>query len=168
MQVSDLIRTAVSPKGPFPLAVLAQGQFADAYGGREPVDEEIPAEAAAPGTKNAKTAENKAAPAALKPAPGKLILIGAVTPFQKQLLQGGGHLNFFLNSMDILTLGDALIGIRSKTVADRSLPRISRAAKVMWRFFVIFLVPALIMAAGIAHFYWRRRSQKQYLKSLSQ
>jgi ABC-type uncharacterized transport system involved in gliding motility auxiliary subunit len=158
----DLVRDPKSPAGPFPLAVLAEGQFADAFHGKKvPAwSTETPAEGAVP-----KPEEKMLKP--IQPKPGKLLLIGAATPFQKQLMQNGGHLNFFLNAMDVLTLGDALIGIRSKGQVSRILPKIPAPAKVAWRLFVMFLVPALIALAGFTHAYMRRRTKRLYLKSLS-
>ncbi|HNX67900.1 MAG TPA: Gldg family protein [Candidatus Omnitrophota bacterium] len=167
-----LLRTAQSAKGPFPLAVLVEGQFADAYKDLKVVPEwpsaAKPAEPpAAPGTPAAPRGESGRTGAALKPAPGKLLLIGAATPFRKQLMQGGGHLNFFLNAIDILTLGDALVGVRSKGQVNRALPRISAPAKMFWRFFVMFLVPGIVALAGFVRASLRRRAKKQYLKSLA-
>lgn len=164
MTTRDLIRGAKSPEGPFPLALLAEGQFADAFQGKKVpawVPEDLPANAA---TASKVTTDAKAAPLALKP--GKLLLIGAATPFQKQLMQNGGHLNFFLNAMDVLTLGDALIGIRSKGQVSRLLPKVSAPAKVAWRLFVMVLVPALIALLGFGRAYLRRRTKLLYLKSL--
>lgn len=169
MSLDNLNKLPQSPKGPFPLSIYAYGQFADAYPDQaELADEDLSAETEPiAGAEPAKKALAKENPEPLKPAPGKMILIGDAMLFQKQLFQGGGHLNFFLNSVDILTLGDELIGIRSKMTADRTLPKISQAAKMVWRVFTTLLVPFLIAIAGIAHFYFRRRFQQQYLKNLS-
>lgn len=161
MTASDLGRGSKSVRGPFPLAVLAEGQFADAFKGKA-VPEWVSAAPPVPGA----TAK-KEKPSALSLKPGKLLLIGAATPFQKQLMQSGGHLNFFLNAMDVLTLGDALIGIRSKGQVSHALPKVSAPAKVAWRIFVMFLVPALIAIAGFGRAYMRRRAKQLYLKSLT-
>ena len=165
MTPQALARTAKRVPGPFPLAILAEGQFADAFKGQtlpswagEASAEAVPAAA--------KPAEKAAPPVVQKP--GKFLLIGAATPFQKQLMQNGGHLNFFLNAMDVLTLGDALIGVRSKGQVSRMLPKVSAPAKVAWRLFVMFLVPCLIALLGFGRAYMRRRAKQQYLKSLMQ
>jgi ABC-type uncharacterized transport system involved in gliding motility auxiliary subunit len=161
MMPQALERDAKSVSGPFPLAVLAEGQFADAFKNKKiPVWPPISPEAVQPPPVKEK------APEPLQPKPGKLLLIGAATPFQKQLMQNGGHLNFFLNAMDVLTLGDALIGIRSKGQVSRMLPKISASAKVAWRLFVMFLVPVLIALLGFGRAYMRRRAKQQYLKNL--
>ncbi len=156
-------RTATSPVGPFPLAVLVEGQFANAY-----PDKPVPAwpqDPAAPQLPQENKKEETPVP--LKPAPGKLLLIGAATPFQKQLMQNDAHLSFFLNAADILTLGDALIGIRAKGQAGRLIPKISAPAKMAWRIFVMFLMPVLIAFLGFGRAYMRRRTKQLYLKSLN-
>ena len=160
-----LERVATSASGPFPLAVLAEGQFSNAFQDKK-MPEWAPAisgNAEVPAEKEKK----EKTPEPLQPKPGKLLLIGAATPFQKQLMQNGGHLNFFLNAMDVLTLGDALIGIRSKGQVGRALPKVSASAKVAWRIFVMFLVPVLIALAGFSRAYMRRRTKQLYMKSLT-
>ena len=161
MTPETLMRTAQSPKGPFPLALLAQGQFADAFKGQK-----IPEPAAVEGKEPPSAPQPGKTPAPLTPRPGKLLLIGASTPFQKQLMKGGGHLNFFLNAIDILTLGDELIGVRSKGPVNRALPKIPAPAKVAWRLFVMLLVPLLVAAFGFIRASLRRRSKQNYLRSL--
>ena len=162
MMPRDLAREPKAPAGPFPLALLAEGQFADAFQGKK-----VPGWSTEPPAEGAAVRPDAKGPEPVQPKPGKLLLIGAATPFQKQLMQNGGHLNFFLNAMDVLTLGDALIGIRSKGQVSRVLPKVSASAKVAWRLFVMFLVPALIALAGFGHAFMRRRAKQQYLKSLS-
>ncbi len=166
MMPQALARVATSVSGPFPLAILAEGQFADAFQGKK-IPEWVP-EASPPAKQDEARPSSPggaAEPVSMKP--GKLLLMGAATPFQKQLMQNGGHLNFFLNAMDVLTLGDALIGIRSKGQVSRMLPKVSTPAKVAWRLFVMFLVPALIALLGFSRAYMRRRAKQLYLKSLS-
>lgn len=160
---NQLGRQMGSRNGSFPLAALIQGQFADAYEG-QPLPQ-WPAKktnAAVPAEKPAGVT-----PPAVTPAPGKLILIGASTPFQKNLIRGGGHLNFLINSVDVLTLGDALVTIRSKQPVDRSIKRISAPVKVAWKGFVIFLVPFLLAGLGTARVLIRRRAKTNYLKTLA-
>ncbi len=167
MNPEDLNLMPKSPKGPFPLAILAQGQFEDAFKGKEvpawPSEEPAKSDTGQQTDPKAKAQK----PETVQPLPGKLVMIGAVTPFQRQLIQGGGHINFFLNAIDVLTLGDELIGIRSKGPVDRTLPKISRPVKVLWRFLVTLLVPILIALLGFGRAYLRRREKQQYLKKIS-
>ncbi len=154
-----------SRKGPLPVAVFAQGQFADAFEGKPVPDwpqKNKPAEGQPAEKENAAPP-----PAAITPAPGKLILAGAVTFLQKQLIKSGGHLNFFLNSVDALTLGDELVTIRSKQPIDRSLGRVSAASKVIWRFFVTVFIPLWIAVIGTLRVFLRKKSKQNYLKNLA-
>jgi len=167
MMPQALGRGAKSLPGPFPLAVLAEGQFADAFKNKKvPAwTPAVSADVALPNPAEEVKKEKSSEP--FQPKPGKLLLIGAATPFQKQLMQNGGHLNFFLNAVDVLTLGDALIGVRSKGQVNRMLPKVSTPAKMVWRLFVMFLVPVLIALAGFGRAYMRRRTKQLYLKNLN-
>lgn len=161
----DLQPRSESKHGPFPLAVMAQGEFADAFEGRSippwPQPETVGTEAPAPLDRSA------VASGLTGHAPGKLILVGAATFLQKHLARSGGHLNFFLNAVDALSLGEELVTIRSKQPIDRSLGRVSSAAKVGWRFFVTLLVPLAIAAIGTFRVFLRRQSKQNYLKVLA-
>lgn len=126
------------PRGPFPLAVLMEGPFPDPF--------------------------QQARSPALTPAPGKLLVIGAVTPFQEQLIKNGGHARLLLNAIDALTLGEDLIRIRAKQPVDRSIGSVSSGAKAWWRFFVSLLVPLSIAGIGWARLLWRKRAKQQYLQ----
>ena len=88
----------------FPLAVLARGQFPDVYAGVErPAWEPPPAQPGAPAP-TPPTNEPLGDP---QPAPGKLLLVGNAQMFHRNFLSGG-HADFFLNSVDALTLGGRL------------------------------------------------------------
>lgn len=149
-------------KAPFLLALMAEGQFADGFQGK-PVP---PWHKPDPAVQGAESTETDP-PAEVTPAPGKLILIGAATPFQKNLIRGGGHLSFFLNSIDAITLGDELVHIRSKQAVDRSIGRVSTGTKIVWRFLVTLLVPILFASIGTLRMFLRRQSKQRYLKALA-
>lgn len=167
LQPKDLQPQPEGRRGPMPLAVFVQGQFADAYQGKEaPPWPEKSAETPA-GTAEPTPKQKPEKPIDITPAPGKLILTGAASMFQKHLIKGGGHLSFFMNSVDALTLGDELVTIRSKQPIDRSLGRVSTPAKVGWRLFVTFFFPILILVLGIFKMFWRRQAKQDYLKSLA-
>jgi ABC-type uncharacterized transport system involved in gliding motility auxiliary subunit len=162
---NDLNPVANGPKGPFVLAVMAQGTFKDQYAGKPVPDWPKPAGTAetAPG---ADQSVEKPAPVPLEPKPGKLILTGGADFFQKHLLRNGGHLTFFLNCVDALSLGDELVRIRSKQPIERSLGLVPSATKVLWRFLATVLVPIAIAVIGIFKVILRRRSKQAYLKML--
>jgi ABC-type uncharacterized transport system involved in gliding motility auxiliary subunit/ABC-type transport system involved in multi-copper enzyme maturation permease subunit len=124
--------------GPFPLAVLIEGEFPDPMEGSRG--------------------------ATLTPKPGKLLAVGAVTPFQEQLISQGGHARLLLNAVDALTLGEELIEIRAKQPVDRSIGPVSSGVKAWWRFFSSLLVPLCIAGLGWMRMAWRRRAQQQYVQ----
>jgi ABC-type uncharacterized transport system involved in gliding motility auxiliary subunit len=158
----DLTPLPDSPHGPFPLAVMAQGLFQDLYAGKQ-----VPAwPQSIPAGADSKAVETPAS-APLEAHQGKMILVGAATFFQKNLLRNSGHLTFFLNCVDALTLGDELVRIRSKQPIERTVNRISSGTKVLWRFLATLLVPIIIAFVGIMKGVIKRRSKQAYLKMLA-
>jgi len=159
---ADLQPQANSPRGPFPLAVMAHGLFQDLYAGKS-----VPAwPQSTPAATDVKAVETPFSKP-LETKPGKMILIGASSFFQKQLLRNSGHLTFFMNCVDALTLGDELVRIRSKQPIERSMSRISSGTKVLWRFLATLFVPILIAFIGIMKGVMKRRSKQTYLKMLA-
>lgn len=154
---AELREAPVLKKGPFDLGVIAEGIFPDAYEGKP-----VPA-----------WDENAAKPAASETAtpievkPGKLILIGSATILQNNLMRGSGHYNLAMNVLDSLTFGDDLIGVRSKRMVDRTMPKISRHEKLIWRILVTFFVPFILVVLSLYRVVAASREKQVYLKSLS-
>jgi ABC-2 type transport system permease protein len=71
-----------------------------------------------------------------------------------------GNRIFFLNAVDWFTIGDYLIGIRSRESTDRPLRVISEEAKTALRFINILGVSILVGLFGLSRFYLRRRRKK--------
>ena len=71
-----------------------------------------------------------------------------------------GNRIFFQNVIDWVTVGDALIGIRSRESTDRPLMVISEQAKAAIRFINILGVSILAGLFGLGRFYLRRRRKK--------
>ena len=148
-----------------PLAVLVRGQFPDAYAGKE--RPAWPPPASAPGMPPASPPPQEEAPAtASTPAPGKLLVVGNAQMLHRNFLSGG-NLDFFLNSVDALTLGDDIINVRSKKQINRTISKPSEHARKFWKFVTIALVPMLVAALGIGGWCIRRRSRAAYIAALS-
>jgi ABC-type uncharacterized transport system involved in gliding motility auxiliary subunit len=155
-------------KSPFLLAAMVQGQFSDAFEGKSVPPWPKPASpAGGPETAVETKPEETPSQSEITLLPGKLILVGAATMFQKNLLKSGGHLTLFLNSVDVLTLGDELVQVRSKQPIDRTIGRFNPTTKVIWRFFVTLLLPILIALIGALRVIFRRQSKSNYLKVLA-
>ncbi len=67
---------------------------------------------------------------------------------------------FFLNLIDWLTLGEQLIGIRSRGATDRPLRETTEYQKTLVKSLNMFGVPLLLALFGIVRFYVRRRKKK--------
>jgi ABC-type uncharacterized transport system involved in gliding motility auxiliary subunit len=67
---------------------------------------------------------------------------------------------FFENAVDWMTLGEDLIGIRSRFVTDRPLKEISEGSKLLVRIVNIGGASLLVIAFGLTRFIFRRRAKK--------
>ena len=67
---------------------------------------------------------------------------------------------FFLNLVDWLTLGEQLIGIRSRGATDRPLRETTEYQKTLVKSLNMFGVPLALALFGIVRFYVRRRKKK--------
>jgi ABC-type uncharacterized transport system involved in gliding motility auxiliary subunit len=156
----DFAVPAASKQKRFPLAILIKGQFPNAFKGKEvpswPMDTEEAEE----------SYEKPEEKIEFSPQPARLILIGCAKMFNKELFGKGGHVTFFLNAVDAITLGEKLIRVRSKQPLDRSLKRISAAAKAGWRIGTTFFVPIVLCIIGSIRVIIRRRSKWTYLRTV--
>jgi ABC-2 type transport system permease protein len=147
-----------------PLAVLVRGQFADVFAGKErPAWPQTPP---TPGMPPSPPPPDDAPVAELKPAVGKLLLVGNAQMFHRNFL-AGGNLDFFLNSVDALTLGDDIIQVRGKKQLDRSMSKPSTATRNFWKFVTVWLVNLLIAFLGIGTMFMRRRARAAYTMAQS-
>jgi ABC-type uncharacterized transport system involved in gliding motility auxiliary subunit len=79
----------------------------------------------------------------------------------------GGNLDFFLNSVDALTLGDDIINVRSKKQINRTISKPSPSARQFWKFVNLGLVNILIAALGIGSALLRKRARDAYTVAAS-
>jgi ABC-type uncharacterized transport system involved in gliding motility auxiliary subunit len=94
-------------------------------------------------------------------APSKLIVIGNAQMFHRNFLTGG-NLDFFMNSIDALTLGDDIINIRSKKQINRTISKPNAATRQLWKFINLGLVNLIIAAIGVGSTIVRQRSRAAY------
>jgi hypothetical protein len=158
--------------GPYPLAVWIKGQFPNTFQDMSTIPPWNSEEPTPTGDELVEETPPPAAAAELAPEltgkPGQLLLIGAATIFKANFMAGGGGpLNFFMNAVDAISLGEELTTIRSKREANRLIRRVSPATKIWWRFFTIVLAPLCFACAGILRYVMRQRDKQAYLKTLS-
>jgi len=91
----------------------------------------------------------------------KLIVVGNARFITENFpAEFDGNRIFFLNAIDWFTIGDYLIGIRSRESTDRPLRVISEEAKAALRFINILGVSILVGLFGLSRFYLRRRRKR--------
>lgn len=129
------------------LAAALTGRFESAYAG-QPVP-----------------VQDEASPIAQGPrldvsVPTQILVFGNSRMFDDMFLrQFPGNFVVFLNAVDWLTLGDKLIGIRSKSVQDRPLKEVSDTQRATIKFLATFGVPALVVGFGLIRAAVRRRKK---------
>ncbi len=146
-----------------PLMAMIEGQFPDAFAGKErpawPKPEQRPGEPPVPDTDEK---EEPAKPVEAKP--GKMILLGCSEMFRKNFMQAG-NLDMFLNCVDAITLNENLVNVRGRKPIDRTIPNPSDGQKFVWRAANYGLANAVVAGVGIVLFALRRRARNAYTMS---
>ncbi len=143
----------------YPLAVLVSGQFPDTFAGT--ARPAWPPSPSRPGLPPPPAAADEAPAPDPKPTPGKLLVIGAAQMFHRNFLSEG-NLDFFLNGVDALTLGDDIINVRGKKQINRAMRRPSAATRQLWKFINLGLVNLCVAALGVGGALARRRARAAY------
>lgn len=87
----------------------------------------------------------------------QIIVVGS-SQFLSQINRNS--VDFLLNSLDWLTLGETLIGIRSYTITDRPLRDISGIEKNFIKYFCMIGIPLLVVLIGLIRYLLRRRVKR--------
>ncbi len=156
---SASLQPPASGRQQYPLAVLVRGQFPDTFAAKERPAWPPPAQH--PGMPPAPPLAEEEPASEPKPAPGQLLVIGGAQMFYRNFLSGG-NLDFFLNSIDALTLGEDIINVRSKKQISRAISRPAPAVRQLWKFVNLGLVPLVIAVLGIGSGLVRRRARTAY------
>ena len=147
--------------GPQPLAVLAEGQFPDTF-----ADRAVPSWPDAVADTAATPLEQGPDPAALPPAPAKLLVIGSAKMFDDNIIAASQNALLLLNAVDFLAGNRDLLSIRAKTLTQRVIRPVSAQEKVMWRLVAVLLVPVILAAFGVLRAGARRREATRYRMSV--
>jgi ABC-type uncharacterized transport system involved in gliding motility auxiliary subunit len=73
---------------------------------------------------------------------------------------------FFLNAVDWLTLGESLIGIRSRVVSSRPIKEIGERSKATIRFASTLGIPIAVVAFGLAWRYARTGKRRRAAREI--
>ena len=123
-----------------PLIVLASGKFNSAFDGRTDLVPE------GGSLLNSSTVETD------------IMLVGGSSLVENQYLYPG-NMEFMLNAIDYLTIGDKLISIRTRPTTDRPLKSINAEMKNFLRILNIVGVPIFVILFGAMRFYLKRRDK---------
>ncbi len=131
-----------------PLAVMISGIFESYYAKGKPNDPnigELPEDLQ-------DTAEKES----------QVVVIGNSRFIQNEFLgRFPGNEIFFLNLVDWLTMGEELIGIRSREMTERPIPEISEKKKALIRYLNIFGISLLLILFGLIKFIVKRRKSSR-------
>ena len=139
----------------YTVAVALEGTFKSFY-----ADKEIPPVATPASTEDSPPApvEGPADRVTKTESETTQIVVVGTAQFLTQLHPDG--VNFFLNTVDWLTLGDALIGIRSQIITDRPLREVSGFEKNFIKYLCIAGIPLLVVLFGLLRYFLKRRAKK--------
>ena len=142
----------------YPVAVALEGKFKSFY-----ADKEIPSVATDDTTSGADneapvpTQDTEARTTITESAQTQIIVIGTAQ-FLTQMRPDG--INFFLNTVDWLTFGDALIGIRSQAITNRPLRDVSEIEKNLIKYLCIVGIPLLVVIFGLVRYFLKNRAKR--------
>lgn len=146
------------PVGPQNLAVLIRGSFTSFFRDR-PIPVADTTAAGASGPKRAGSGETQK----LDVSPETQIIVVGNSRFVRQDFLGQYPENqiFFLNAIDWLTLGESLIGIRSRVVSSRPLKDVGEKTKATIRFASTLGIPLAVVAFGFGRRYVRATRRRR-------
>ena len=151
----------------YPVAVALEGQFKSFY-----TDKEIPAAATDDATSveddetSAPTQGTEKRTTITESAQTQIVVVGTA---QLLIQLNPNSVNFFLNTVDWLTLGDALIGIRSQTITDRPLQiktsdgefrEVSGIEKNFIKYLCTVGIPLLVVIFGLVRYFLKSRAKR--------
>jgi len=152
------------------LAVAMAGKFKSYFEGKtvppvEKKEEEQPDEAS--GTAQTPDAGSDNRTVVGESPETKIIVVGNARFIEDNFcVQFEGNRTFFLNSIDWFTIGDALMGIRSREAGESPLQVISDNARAAVRFVNMFGVSVLLALFGLVQYYLRKRRKRLGIKEL--
>lgn len=149
--------------GPQPLAVLLEGTFPDLWAGR--AVPEWP-QTAAEGEGEDPAAGPDGPPAPIEGVPAKLFVIGSAKMFDDSILAAHQNALLLLNAVDYLAGSTELLSIRAKTLTQRVIRPTTDGEKLMWRIFVVLVVPVILAVYGITRASLRRKGAAAYRQEL--
>ncbi len=142
----------------YTVAAALEGKFKSFYAEKEipPVESAVENRVEAEDSSSQK--ENTEEKTTITDSTETQIIVVGTSQFLTQLNQNS--VDFLLNSLDWLTLGETLIGIRSYTITDRPLIDVSGIEKSFIKYFCMIGIPLLVVIIGLIRYLLRRRVKR--------
>lgn len=144
----------------FPLVAEIEGPFADVYAGKERPEWPVSVEMSPDGRPLPPPPDVPASP--LRPAPAKLIVMGAARAFQSEILGNPGNQLLLVNSLSALTLDQDLLEVRSKQPRARQFSEPTEGEAMFWTSVPLVLVPLALIGIGLFIGFVRMRSRERW------
>ena len=139
--------------GPYPLAVLLEGSFPDAFAGAA-----VPGWIQdVPGEPMPEMGDDALAPSA------RMLVVACDQLLRDRFIRSADNGRFALNAVDALALGDALVSIRGKQPVDRRIRRVPASIRNAHRIGVVGGLPLLIAALALGRVFLVRRGKERHL-----
>lgn len=101
---------------------------------------------------------------------GRLVVVGTAQLLEDRMItlpQFAEGVTFFENVIDAMTLGETLVGIRSRPVTARPIMNLDAGEKAMIRYANMLGIPLLIILGGFGGVVWRRRRWQHVREKLA-
>lgn len=144
------LSTSSTTKGPFNIAVMLEGKLPTAYPGGPPAPQAPPPSAPGETPPPPPPAFDAAAQVKLAQDGARLVVMSSAAALADDLMRGSqGNMLYLNNLVDMLLMGDDLLGIRSAPTAQHPLDPLSDAQKVFFRWANVLGVPVLLVLFGL-------------------
>jgi hypothetical protein len=98
--------------------------------------------------------------------PSKVVVCGCAKMFSEAFLQFHGNSTLLMNMLDVLTHGEDLAQIRSKTYKPKTLGELSPTQMFFYRYvLMISAAPILVLLAGLIRLIVRRSAREAYQRT---
>lgn len=144
--------------GAQPLLVRAEGTFPDIYADAGVPDWPASADSAAVAAASD--------PEPVEPQPTTLLVIGSAKMFDDNILGAAQNAVLVRNAVDFLAGSRDLLSIRAKSLTERVIRPVSAGEKMIWRLFVVLLVPVILAVYGVMRAGMRRKEAARYAEAL--
>lgn len=142
----------------YTVAAALEGKFKSFYAEKETPPVESVLEDRDEAEDSASQEENTEESTTITDSTETQIIVVGTSQFLIQLNRSS--VDFLLNSLDWLTLGETLIGIRSYTITDRPIEEVSGIVKNLIKYFCMIGIPLLVVIIGLIRYLLRRRVKR--------